>query len=149
MRGSAADGCAIASTLYRFSTWHRPLHQSNRGLRYYKQGDFDFLRVLSARQRYFQANLVYIESLVEARKVLVEIEGLQMSGGLNPAALGTAIQTGPGGTRQEHYSTSYKTVQASNSCRPPSRRRHRNGVFKFARRIAIRMSAALISAIPR
>ena len=66
----------------------------------YRQGEFDFLRVLSARQTYFQANLVYIESLVEARKVLVEIEGLQLTGGLNPAALGTAIQTGPGGTRQ-------------------------------------------------
>lgn len=66
----------------------------------YRQGEFDLLRVLAARQTYSQANLAYIESIVEARKVLVEIEGLQLTGGLNPATLGAAIQSGPGGTRQ-------------------------------------------------
>ena len=66
----------------------------------YKQGEFDLLRVLAARQTYSQANLTYIESVIEARKVLVEINGLQLTGGLNPATLGAAIQTGPGGTRQ-------------------------------------------------
>ncbi len=66
----------------------------------YKQGEFDLLRLLAARQTYAQANLTYIESVVEARKVLVEINGLQLSGGLNPATLGAAIQTGPGGARQ-------------------------------------------------
>ena len=66
----------------------------------YRQGEFDLLRVLAARQTYSQANLAYIESLVEARKVLVEIDGLQLTGGLNPATLGAAIQSGPGATRQ-------------------------------------------------
>ncbi|MBI3840285.1 MAG: TolC family protein [Planctomycetia bacterium] len=66
----------------------------------YRQGEFDLVRVLSARQTYTQANLAYTEAIVEARKVLVEIEGLQLTGGLNPATLGAAIQTGPGGTRQ-------------------------------------------------
>lgn len=66
----------------------------------YKAGEFDFARVLAARQTYFQSNLSYIESLAELRKIVVEIEGLQLTGGLNPATLGTAIQT-QGGFRQQ------------------------------------------------
>ncbi|HEX4131430.1 MAG TPA: TolC family protein [Pirellulales bacterium] len=66
----------------------------------YKAGEFDFARVLAARQTYFQSNLSYVESLAELRKIVVEIEGLQLTGGLNPATLGTAIQS-QGGFRQQ------------------------------------------------
>ncbi len=66
----------------------------------YRAGEFDFARVLSARQTYFQSNLAYIESLAELRKLAVEIDGLQLTGGLNPASLGAAIQSG-GGFRQQ------------------------------------------------
>jgi cobalt-zinc-cadmium efflux system outer membrane protein len=62
----------------------------------YKLGRFDFLRVVSARQTYFQARLASIDSLTELHKVVVEIEGLQLTGGLNPTEVGTALQTTPG-----------------------------------------------------
>ncbi|MBS0262414.1 MAG: TolC family protein [Planctomycetes bacterium] len=66
----------------------------------YKSGERGFLEVLTARQTYFQAKLASIEALTELRKVIVEIEGLQLTGGLNPAAIGTAIQSQPGGGTQ-------------------------------------------------
>jgi cobalt-zinc-cadmium efflux system outer membrane protein len=62
----------------------------------YRLGRFDFLRVLTARQTYFQASLAYIDALTELHKVVVEIEGLQLTGGLNPTEVGTALQTTPG-----------------------------------------------------
>lgn len=63
----------------------------------YGSGERSFLEVLTARQTYFQAKLAYVEFLTEVRKALVEIEGLQLTGGLNPSAIGTAIQATPGG----------------------------------------------------
>jgi cobalt-zinc-cadmium efflux system outer membrane protein len=62
----------------------------------YRLGRFDFLRVLNARQTYFQANLAHIDALTELHKVVVEIRGLQLTGGLNPTEVGTALQTTPG-----------------------------------------------------
>ena len=64
----------------------------------YKIGRFDFSRVLTARQLYFQSNLTYIDSLTEFRKTAIEIAGLQLTGGLNPAEAGTALQATPGTT---------------------------------------------------
>jgi cobalt-zinc-cadmium efflux system outer membrane protein len=69
------------------------LELTNRG---YRAGRIDFLRVLSARQSYFQANLAHIDALTELHKVVAEIEGLQLTGGLNPTEVGTALQTTPG-----------------------------------------------------
>ena len=67
----------------------------------FKGGETTFLQVITARQSYFEASLAYIEAMVEMRKVIVEIEGLQLTGGLNPAEIGTAIQSqGGGGSRQ-------------------------------------------------
>jgi cobalt-zinc-cadmium efflux system outer membrane protein len=64
----------------------------------YKAGRFDFSRVLTARQLYFQSSLTYIDALTEFRKTAIEIAGLQLTGGLNPAEAGTALQaTGVGG----------------------------------------------------
>ncbi len=68
----------------------------------YKAGRLDFLHVQNARRMYFQSNLEYIDALTELHKVVVEIEGLQLTGGLNPTEVGTALQTMPGaptGTR--------------------------------------------------
>ena len=62
----------------------------------YKVGRFDFSRVLTARQLYFQSNLTYVDSLTEFRKTAIEIAGLQLTGGLNPAEAGTALQATPG-----------------------------------------------------
>ena len=60
----------------------------------YKAGEFGLLNVLIARQTYFHANLSYIDSLAELRKTQIEIDGLLLTGGgLNPAAIGAAIQT--------------------------------------------------------
>ena len=59
----------------------------------FRAGEIKFLNVLIARQTYFQTNLSYIDSLAEQRKTEVEINGLLLTGGgLNPAAIGTAIQ---------------------------------------------------------
>lgn len=58
----------------------------------YKLGRLDALRVLAARQAYAQARLGYIDALTELHKTLVQIEGLQLTGGLNPTEIGTALQ---------------------------------------------------------
>jgi cobalt-zinc-cadmium efflux system outer membrane protein len=75
-----------------------PLARENLELttRGYRAGRIDFLRVLAARQSYFQANLAHIDALTELHKVVAEIEGLQLTGGLNPTEVGTALQTTPG-----------------------------------------------------
>jgi outer membrane protein, heavy metal efflux system len=62
----------------------------------YKQGQFDFPRVLAARQTYFQTNTAYIDGLTELHKVAIEIGGLLLTGGLNPTEIGTALQGQPG-----------------------------------------------------
>jgi cobalt-zinc-cadmium efflux system outer membrane protein len=62
----------------------------------YKLRRLDFPRLQSARQMYAQAKLGYIDAMTELHKVLVEIRGLQLTGGLNPTEVGTALQTGPG-----------------------------------------------------
>lgn len=64
----------------------------------YRAGRFDFQHVLSARQTYFQTSMAHIDALTELHKVVVEIEGLQLTGGLNPTEVGTALQTTPGVT---------------------------------------------------
>ena len=69
------------------------LDLTNQG---YKAGRFDFLHVLNARQTYFQARMARIDALTELHKVVVEIEGMQLTGGLNPTEVGTALQTTPG-----------------------------------------------------
>ena len=67
----------------------------------YQAGESSFLQVLTARQTYFEAQLAYVESLTELRKVTAEIEGLQLTGGLNPAAIGAAIQASGGSTGRQ------------------------------------------------
>ncbi|QDV20484.1 Cobalt-zinc-cadmium resistance protein CzcC precursor [Gimesia panareensis] len=65
----------------------------------YENGQFSYLAVLNAQQNNFQSNLEYIDSLNRAHRLAIEISGLQMTGGLNPATIGTAIQEVGGGGR--------------------------------------------------
>jgi cobalt-zinc-cadmium efflux system outer membrane protein len=60
-------------------------------------GEVSFREVLFAQQAYGEARLAQIEAMTELQKVAAEIEGLQLTGGLNPAAIGSAIQSAPGG----------------------------------------------------
>jgi cobalt-zinc-cadmium efflux system outer membrane protein len=62
----------------------------------YRLGRFDFLRVLNARQTFAQTNLAYVDALTALHKLVIEITGLQLTGGLNPTEVGTALQTTPG-----------------------------------------------------
>ena len=66
----------------------------------YKAGEIAFRDVLSAQETYAHSQIAFIETLTELHKVVVEINGLQLTGGLNPAAIGSAIQTQPGGAAQ-------------------------------------------------
>lgn len=66
----------------------------------YAAGETAFTPVLFAQQSYFQSQMAYVESLTELHKVVTEIQGLQLTGGLNPAAIGGAIQNQPGGGNQ-------------------------------------------------
>jgi cobalt-zinc-cadmium efflux system outer membrane protein len=64
----------------------------------YRVQEYSILEVLSAQDAALQSNLEYVASLTEARRLAVEVEGLQLTGGLNPASIGTAIQeVGTGG----------------------------------------------------
>lgn len=60
-------------------------------------GEISFRDVLFAQQAYSEARLAYLEAVTEQQKVAAEIEGLQLTGGLNPAAIGSAIQNQGGG----------------------------------------------------
>ena len=62
----------------------------------YKQGQLDYLRVLNAQHSYLEARLGYIDTLTTQHKAAIEITGLELTGGLNPTEVGTALQTQPG-----------------------------------------------------
>ena len=66
----------------------------------YVAGETAFAPVLIAQQSYFESQMAYVEAQTELHKVVTEINGLQLTGGLNPAAIGSAIQTQPGGSAQ-------------------------------------------------
>jgi cobalt-zinc-cadmium efflux system outer membrane protein len=63
----------------------------------YRAAESSFLTVLTAQKTFFEVNLAYVDAWTELRKVSVEIDGLLLTGGLNPAELGTALQSQPGG----------------------------------------------------
>jgi len=67
----------------------------------YRAQEYGIMEVSNAQEVALESNLEYIASLSQARKLAVEIEGLQLTGGLNPASIGTAIQeVGSGGRLQ-------------------------------------------------
>ena len=58
--------------------------------------------MLNARQKLFDVTLAYVDALTAVQKVAIEIDGLQLTGGLNPTEIGTALQhqgTAGGGQR--------------------------------------------------
>lgn len=48
----------------------------------YRQGEFDYLSLLTAQRTYFAANLEYLEALRELWQRSVELDGLMLTGGL-------------------------------------------------------------------
>lgn len=48
----------------------------------YKQGEFNFLARLTAQRTYFQANLAYLDSLLQLRESSIEIDGMLLRGNL-------------------------------------------------------------------
>ena len=72
------------------------LNLTRRG---YEQGEIDYATVLAIQERYVQTSLRQINAATRARQIAIQIEGLQLTGGLNPAVIGTAIQEGGGGRR--------------------------------------------------
>lgn len=67
----------------------------------YKGGEISFRDVLTAQEAFAQSQIAHIEAVTEAHKVAVEITGMQLTGGLNPAAIGSAIQMQPGGGQRQ------------------------------------------------
>lgn len=65
----------------------------------YRSGEIGILQVLAARQTYSEHSLACIHAWTEIRKVVAEIDGLLLTGALNPAELGTALQAS--GLRQQ------------------------------------------------
>ncbi|MBI1311555.1 hypothetical protein GC176_09635 [bacterium] len=58
----------------------------------YQQGQFDLPRVLAARQTYFEMTMNWLTARSQAQQAQMQLEGMLLTGGLNPATIGTAIQ---------------------------------------------------------
>ncbi len=80
----------------------------------YEQGQLNYPTVLVIQDRYLQTSLARINALTQARQIGAEIEGLQLTGGLNPATIGTAIQEAGGGGRRRALQ---QTLQNQNQSR--------------------------------
>ena len=66
----------------------------------YKQGEFDFLRLLTARRTYYETSLRYVDSLIELRQAEVLLSGLLLTGGLdNVRNISPGADDGAGGLR--------------------------------------------------
>lgn len=63
-------------------------------------GELSLSDVLDARQVYFDTELEYAAALTDLRVAAAEVQGMQLTGGLNPAEIGTAIQSSGGTTAQ-------------------------------------------------
>ncbi|MCH9655524.1 MAG: TolC family protein [Planctomycetes bacterium] len=70
------------------------LELTNEG---YRQGEFEFLRVLTARRTFFESTQSYVTSLIALRQAEIQISGLLLTGGLNEVG---DISPGAGGTSQ-------------------------------------------------
>jgi len=62
----------------------------------YRAGEANFLSVLTAQRTLFESRVAYADALAEAHRAHAEIDGLLLTGALNPAELGTALQAQPG-----------------------------------------------------
>ena len=66
----------------------------------YRSGEVSYLQVLTAQRTYIESNVAYVDAWTELRKVSTEIEGELLTGGLNPAELGAALQNQPGANQR-------------------------------------------------
>lgn len=66
----------------------------------YQAGEIGFRDVLSAQQAFAHSQIAHLQAVTDTQQTAVEITGLQLTGGLNPAAIGSAIQTQRGGGGQ-------------------------------------------------
>lgn len=59
-----------------------------------RAGEFDFLRVLTARRMYFDANLQYVAALTDLSKANASLDGILLAGGLQsqPALTNTGLR---------------------------------------------------------
>lgn len=64
----------------------------------YEEGEFDFLRVLTARHDLFEAKINYITALVDLRIAAIEIQGLLLTGGLDPVDSSPTLSNNAGQT---------------------------------------------------
>lgn len=62
----------------------------------YKNKQLSLMQVLAARQTYLDLRTKQVDAMLEMHRAKVELEGLQLTGGLNPATIGAAIQGGGG-----------------------------------------------------
>lgn len=105
---------ALAEAYQRYQSAHSeveiyrdqivPTAESNLALtqKAYEEGEFDFLRVLTARRDLFQARVNYVTALTDLRSSVIEIRGLLLTGGLNstvsnPSPSNSAGQTSDAG----------------------------------------------------
>lgn len=77
------------STRNQVQTYHDsvlPMSEKNLSLtlKRYDQGEFDFLRVLTARRDFFDAKFKYVKALTELQITAIKIQGLMLTGGLEP-----------------------------------------------------------------
>ena len=64
----------------------------------YEEGEFDLLRVLTARRDLTEANINYVKSLTELRIAVIEIRGMLLTGGLDAAQSNPIGSNGAGQT---------------------------------------------------
>ena len=102
----------------------------------YEQGQLNYPTVLAVQDRYLQTSLARINALTRARQIGAEIEGLQLTGGLNPAIIGTAIQEAGGGGRRRAVQQALEQPKP----KPPQQLRRRRD------RLEKRVAASLFNA---
>ena len=67
----------------------------------YRAAEVGYLHVLMAQRIYMEATMSHLDAWLELRRSTVEMDGLLLTGALNPAEVGTALQAGPsGGSRR-------------------------------------------------
>lgn len=98
----------LTETFRRYETLRRQIEQLQREIlpdvdqslqlvtTAYRAGEVTVLQLLSSQESYFDTRLTQLTALAELRKTQTEIDGLLLTGGLNPAAIGTALQSQAG-----------------------------------------------------
>ncbi len=80
----------------------------------YKAREASFLSVLTAQRTYVEASVANLDAWLELRKVTTEIDGLLLTGALNPAEVGTALQGNGAGQRRGILNQIQESQRGSN-----------------------------------